>query len=141
MRALRAIWRTLTAPPVQERIFLVMYLGATLGGLWVLLEPPVSVEGAWGSLQTTVWGGLLLFGGLVGAITVRSRYQVVERMALTAISFFMLLYLIFLFSQHFLTTGSRSASIAAVFFGAVAIALRWSEIWRFDYAPPRRGRA
>lgn len=138
MRALRAVWRTLTAPPVQERIFLVMYLGAIAGGVWILAEPPRTVEGAWGTIQTIIWGGFLLFGGLVGAATVRTRFQIVERIALTSLSFFMLLYFMFLASQHVLQSGSRSASITALFFGALLVVLRWAEIWRFDYTPPRR---
>lgn len=138
MKLLRSAWRTLTAPPVQERIFLIMYIGSMLGGVWVLTEPPRTIEGAWGSALTTMWGALLLYGGAVGALTVRSRWQIIERTALTALTAFLAMYLIFLISQHFTTTGSRSAGTVAVFFGVIAISLRWSEIWRWDYTPPVR---
>ena len=138
MSRLKRWWRALTAPPVQERIFLTMYIGALFGGLWVLLEPPRTVEGAWGEALTALWGGLLLYGGAVGALTVRSSYQIIERTALTALTAFLGMYAIYLLGQHFITTGSRSAGMMAVFFGICALSLRWSEIWRFDYKPPRR---
>ena len=138
MSRLKRAWRALSAPPVQERIFLVMYLGALFGGVWLLLEPPRTVEGAWGTALTALWGALLLYGGAVGALTVRSRWQIIERTALTALTAFLAMYLIFLISQHFTTTGSRSAGTVVVFFGLIAISLRWAEIWRFDYTPPVR---
>lgn len=138
MSRLKRWWRKVTAPPVREGIFLVMYAGAALGGLWILTEPPRTIEGAWGEAITALWGGLLLYGGAVGALTVRSSYQIIERTALTALTAFLGMYGIFQISMHFTTDGSRSAGTVAVFFGIIAIALRWSEIWRWDYTPPVR---
>lgn len=138
-RIVRA-WRVLTAPPVQERIYLTMYIGVIGLGFWIITDPPMTVEGWWGSAQTTVWGLLLAIGGVLGACTVRTKLQYVERAGLLAIAFFLLLYALFLIGQHFMTEGSRSASIAALFLGSVAVSLRAAEIWKFDYAPPRRER-
>lgn len=135
---LKRAWQALTAPPVQERIFLVMYAVAALGGLWILTDPPRTIEGAWGAAITALWGSLLLYGGVIGSLTVRSTYQIIERTALTALTAFLGMYGIFQVSMHFTTDGSRSAGTVAVFFGIIAIALRWSEIWRWDYTPPVR---
>lgn len=141
MRALRAVWHTLTAPPVQERIFLVMYVGAIAGGVWIMLEPPRTVEGAWGSALTGFWSLLLMVGGMIGACTVRTREQWLERIGLGAVSGFLALYASFLLTQHVMTEGSRAAGLTVVFFGTIAVALRWAEIRDLDFTRPRRGAA
>lgn len=131
-------WRTFASPPVREHFFLAMYLVCFLGGLWILTEPPRTIEGAWGELQTVLWGGFLLFGGVLGTATVKTRAQLVERIALTSISSFLALYAIFLIGQHFMTEGSRSASVTVLALGTLLVGLRWSDIWRYDYTPPTR---
>lgn len=139
MRALKRIWGVLTAPPVQERIFLTMYVGAALFGVWILIEPPRTIEGAWGSALTLFWSLLMMFGGIVGACTVRTREQWLERIGLGAITGFLALYASFLLTQHFISEGSRAAGLAAVFLGICAVALRWAEIRDLDFSRPRRG--
>lgn len=84
MNLLRRAWSHIAQPRVQRVGFFVLYGFHLVAGAAVAIGEPILFHGI-GGLQTLVWGGFLLLGGLLGMISVLPGWNYIERVGILSI--------------------------------------------------------
>lgn len=78
------LWHRVAEPRVQRLAYFFIYLFHIIAGVGVLTSLPTSVTIVLGQWPTVIWGGLLVVGGVFGAVAVLPGWNFVERIALIA---------------------------------------------------------
>lgn len=82
---MRRMFRWVAEPRVLRTTFFVLYLFHAAAGLSILLAEPSTATHVLGPVPAAVWGGLLLFGGGIGAVAVLPGWNFLERVGIVAI--------------------------------------------------------
>jgi hypothetical protein len=81
---LRKLWGSIAQPRVQRVGFFVLYGFHLVAGSAVVIGEPNLFHGISG-LQTLVWGGFLVLGGLLGMLAVLPGWNYIERVGILSI--------------------------------------------------------
>lgn len=140
-RAIVALWESIHEPRVTKAIYAVSYLIATAIGIVTLLRPPTSIETPLGPTLTTVWGALILAGGLAAVLAVFPGWWWLERAGIIAVAAGALIYFSVVITLHLQSQPDSSrltqAGVILGFAWTISAARLW-DIRGYTFEP--RGR-
>lgn len=120
-------------PGKSEAVFRSLcYLALGVAGVWVLLDPPSTVEGTIGVVLTFVWGACMLSAFIGSVASLRRRYRV-EYMSLplTIAGVAIYAYTIWLQVADLSTRGPQALIVTAI---AFCLAGRFTTLHRLVYS-------
>lgn len=135
-------WERVPEPRSASVWAVVTYAGVSFGGLMGVLIPPVDASQTAAAWMTTYWAALLLLGGLCGAIAVLPGLFWLERIAIVATGFGLLIFLVALLVALNAGIVDNAGAVWPVFgmvFGLLAniAGTRWSRV-QYGYRDPER---
>lgn len=137
MRAIvKHVWAQARKPPRQDPIYFIVYVATAWFGVWVLAQPPRTVEAEWGPIVSTGWAWFLIVGGTICAAVAFTRWWWVERLGMLPLATALLSYGSLIIWAHFTSEGSRSMQTWVVLLGAALIAVRLASFRGYAYGPP-----
>lgn len=141
IRHVRALWEAITEPRHLKVAYMAIYMMTTAIGVVTLVKPPQSIEGPLGTATTTLWAGLFILGGIIGAVTVLPGWWWVERLlGITPIFIGLAIYLAVVIILHLrgLSDGaSRLTQIGIILLASAPFTLRGLLIREYSYEPRR----
>lgn len=88
--ALHRLWLRIQEPRKQSVVYFLVYLGVTVLGAAILIDPPRSLQGTIGHVLVLIWAGMLVLGGGTGLFTVLPGWWWLERAGAILCGFAML---------------------------------------------------
>lgn len=132
----RRLWMLLREPRAITALTLVAYLILIGVGYSTITAPPASIREELGWV-TTLWGALLLAGGLIGALAVPRGIWWVEKLALLFAATGTAIYFSTVVQLHLESEiGNRIPQAGFILLGLVALATRYLRI-RYAALDPR----
>lgn len=139
MRRLRRLWSRVTEPRLLSVVYFAIYTVVLLTGVATLLAPPMSIEGALGSILTVIWSVLLIMGGTGGMLTVLPGWWWAERLSILLVWAGIGIYLTVVISLHITGSGSRLTQLGMIVLATSTFVVRWVLIRKYSFAPQSRG--
>ena len=135
----RRLWLKINEPRIVSVTHALVYFVLMSAGLYALINPPNSVEGAAGDLAMTLLAGTLAIGGAIGVPTSLAGIWWLERTAVALVLLASGVYLgIIIALQVTSTSGSNRWMQASFVFSVLALnVVRWHRVKDRPYDPDR----
>lgn len=133
------LWKKINEPRVISAVHAVTYLVLLTVGLYSLINPPRSVEGAVGEFAMNLLAGVLAVGGAIGVPTALSGIWWLERTATALVILSSAIYLMIVLALQFTSTeGTNRFLQAGYVFAVLALHItRWYRVRQRPYDPER----
>lgn len=132
MRQLRhlatSFWGIVKEPKVISFLAWTGYVVLFFVGLYAVINPPSSIEGAAGTYAMFVTAGLVTLGSLAGSIGALPGWRLVERLGVGMTLAGTGIYMALVVTLHFVNEGNRSFQWGFLYFVAVSLISRWIRI-------------
>lgn len=130
-----ALWLKIQEPRVVTIVQTLVYMLCAVGGISTIVDPPSSIEGAFGSGVIFAWGIFALIGGLMGAYAAPGGKWLIEKPAIiaciTAIGF----YAGIILTMQLTSSGNRLVQLVFVLIGLLHFIARYARIRPYSYEP------
>ncbi|WP_334121850.1 OpgC domain-containing protein [Glutamicibacter sp.] len=130
-----SLWIRIQEPRLVSVVQTLIYALCFTGGLVTILDPPRSIEGAFGNGVTLAWGLFALIGGAMGAYSAPTGKWLIEKPAIIACATAITLYAGILVSLHITETGNRIPQLVFVLIGLLHFVNRYWRIKPYSYEP------
>ncbi|MBT8162787.1 MULTISPECIES: hypothetical protein [Arthrobacter] len=129
------LWLKVQEPRALSAIYFFAYQVVAVAGAAVIIDPPHSIQSGIGAVLMFSWAGLLVFGGILGALTTLPGIWWLERAAALACMFAIVIYGVVVISLPLTQVSVRVLSICFVIFAILAFAVRLVKIRHSAYDP------
>lgn len=133
----RILWMKIQEPRALSVIYFLAYLVISVVGLAVAIDPPRTIQNSIGHGLMIGWGGLLLLGGILGAVTVLPGVWWLERSAAIACMTAIVIYGATVAGLPVTQFSTRIATLGFLAFAVLAFATRLVKIRHFAYDPEK----
>lgn len=137
MNAAYGLWLRIQEPRAMTAIYFFVYLAVAVMGLAVLADPPTNIAESIGPILMTLWAGLLIMGGGIGAATVLQGQWWLERAGAIACMFAMAIYGAAFVGVPVAQVSQRVATVCFVLFAILAFAVRLVKTRKYSYDPEK----
>lgn len=129
------LWLRIQEPRFHSVAYCFAYLAMAVGGTAVIIDPPRNIESDTGAVLMFCWAGLLVFGGVLGAITTLPGIWWLERAATWACMTAIIIYGVIILSMPLTQVSTRILSVCFIIFALLAFSVRLVKIKSFAYDP------
>lgn len=134
---LHGLWLRVQEPRKQTAVYFLVYLGVTVLGAAIMLDPPRSLQGTIGQVLVVIWAGMLVLGGGTGLATVLQGWWWLERAGAWLCGFAMLVYGVAILALPVSQFSLRLATISFVLLGALLFVARLLKTRHYSYDPEK----
>src|SRR5690625_426340 len=140
LATIRRLWRRVNEPRIVSAAHALVYLVLLSVGLYALVNPPNTLEGAMGELAMRLLAGTLAIGGAIGAPTALAGIWWLERTAVSLVVLASAIYLGTTLTLQVLAPPGTNRMLHAGFTFAVLVLhfpVRWHRVRQRPYDPDR----
>lgn len=131
------LWLRVQEPRKQSVVYFLVYLGVTVLGAAILLDPPRNLQGTIGQVLVMTWAGMLVLGGGTGLATVLQGWWWLERAGTILCGFAMLVYGVGVIALPVTQISVRLATISFVMLGVLLFVARLLKTRHYSYDPEK----
>jgi len=138
MSLIRRLWARVNEPRVVSVSHALVYLVLLSAGLYALVNPPTTLEGAAGTFSMRLLAGTLAIGGAIGAPTALAGIWWLERTAVALVALATTVYLGLTLALQATSPPGTNRFLSAAMILSVLILhfpVRWYRVRQRPYAP------
>ena len=140
MTLIKRLWARVNEPRIVSASHALVYFVLASGGLYALVNPPSTLEGATGTFAMRLLAGTLAIGGAIGAPTALAGIWWLERTAVALVVLATTVYLGLTLALQAVSSPGTNRYLSAAMILSVLILhfpVRWHRVRQRPYDPER----
>lgn len=139
MTSIKRLWQMVNEPRIVSTLHAAAYLVLAVVGMYALVNPPNSIEGAVGEVAMRLLAGVLTAGGVLGVPTSLAGIWWLERTAVALVCLASAIYLLIIIGLQLQSPPGTNRFLQAGFVSVVLLLhiVRWHRVLERPYDPER----